>query len=346
MLATLLFSTTLNVPRCAAPRMQLTIEKVSVPAHEKFLSDVALVMPPSALASVAGLLVSRGEELVEPGVDASLHPLLVPLTKSADGAITGLLRWPTASGGGSKLPLVRTTADGKQLTLLANSAENFLLRAAAIADAEGSSDAESLASLAAGVGWPYKAGEAAASAGGLPGYLLTKVGPFVQEYESLAEGHLKKGSETSALVTCERSQACFGAWGRPFAFHARMLTTIGDYEEEARDKARSALELPLWTLGDELSEVVKLAQTDMSSLKEKVQLKSEGKLTTEQLRAQNGMEKRTPSEIAKDRASYLLDLAVVSPEEYSWESVREPLAELYTKAGMGSIAAFVKGPSE
>ena len=49
-------------------------------------------------------------------------------------------------------------------------------------------------------------------------------------------------------------------------------------------------------------------------------------------------------QIAKDRASYLLDLAVVSPEEYSWESVREPLAELYTKAGMGSIAAFVKGP--
>ena len=113
--------------------------------------------------------------------------------------------------------------------------ENFLLREAAVADVAGADDAGSLAALSAAIGWPYEAGEAAASTGGLPGYLLTKVGPFVHEYEALANGHLERGAETSALVTCERTQVCFGAWGRPFAFHARMLSSLGR-DEEARDK--------------------------------------------------------------------------------------------------------------
>ena len=122
--------------RATPLRMQLAIDAVPVPAHNDFLSEKALTMPPAALGSAAGLLVSRGETLVEPGNDATLHPLLVPLTKSADGCITGLLRWPAGGGGGSKLPLVRTSADGQMLTLLANSVENFVLREAAVADAD------------------------------------------------------------------------------------------------------------------------------------------------------------------------------------------------------------------
>ena len=122
-------------------------------------------MPPAALGSVVGLLMHRGETLVEPGVDATLHPLLVPLTKAADGSITGLLRWPAGGGGGSKLPLVRTTPDGQQLTLLANSVENFVLREAAVADADGSIDAQPLAALSRTNGWPYEKGDAAASPG-------------------------------------------------------------------------------------------------------------------------------------------------------------------------------------
>ena len=44
---------------------QLAIDKIAIPSHEAYLSDVALTMPPAALSSVAGVLVSRGEELVE-----------------------------------------------------------------------------------------------------------------------------------------------------------------------------------------------------------------------------------------------------------------------------------------
>ena len=104
-----------HAARSSTPRMQMTIDKVAVPLHDTYLSEVALTMPPAALSSVVGLLVSRGEQVVEPGRDASLHPLLVPLTQSADGCVTGLLRWPAGGGGGSKLPLVKTTSDGQVL---------------------------------------------------------------------------------------------------------------------------------------------------------------------------------------------------------------------------------------
>ena len=58
--------------------------------------------------------------------------------------------------------------------------------------------------------------------------------------------------------------------------------------------------------------------------------------------ARRFVEQRTPQEIAKDRASYLLDLAVAQPEEYSWESIRPDLAALYREAGMSSIGTFVE----
>ena len=51
----------------------------------------------------------------------------------------------------------------------------------------------------------------------------------------------------AALIACERSSQLLGAWGHPQGFHARMLHSLGR-EEEARDVARAALSLPLWTL--------------------------------------------------------------------------------------------------
>ena len=213
-----------------------------------------------------------------------------------------------------------------------------------------------------------------------------------------AAASLLAGSETACLITCERCEGCFGAWGRPFAFHSRLLSGLSR-EEEARDKvhmartsqlssaaallpsphrpcsrreftppsftnssrvtsshlapatrlpppqARTALELPLWTLGDDLDDVIALAGTDRAALVSKLKLKASGQLTAEQLKTQNGMEKRSPQQIAKDRASYVLDLAVAAPEEYSWEGMRGELAELYEQADMASIGAFVSAPA-
>ena len=66
------------------------IEPVPVPATSEYLSNVAMIMPPAALDACVGVLVSRGEEVVEPGCDASLMPLLVPLTRDVDGEVCGL----------------------------------------------------------------------------------------------------------------------------------------------------------------------------------------------------------------------------------------------------------------
>ena len=131
-----------HAARSSTPRMQMTIDKVAVPLHDSYLSEVALTMPPAALSSVVGLLVSRGEQVVEPGRDASLHPLLVPLTRSADGCVTGLLRWPAGGGGGSKLPLVQTTSNGQvscrfcAATPPITPADQLRLRSLADADAD------------------------------------------------------------------------------------------------------------------------------------------------------------------------------------------------------------------
>ena len=112
-------------------------------------------------------------------------------------------------------------------------------------------------------------------------------------------------------------------------------------QEEARDLARQALSMPLWTLGDNFAEICGIAQSTVDEQLDALRTKADGRLTPEQLRAQKGTEQRTPQEIARDRASYLLDLAVAAPDEYSWQSMRKDLGSLYMEAGMGSIAKFV-----
>jgi len=90
-------------------------------SHEYFLREIALSKPPETLAALADTLVSAGGQLVSPQpVELARHPLLVPLTKGADGSITGLLRWPN---GQSALPVVRTRTDNNQLIFLAESAD-------------------------------------------------------------------------------------------------------------------------------------------------------------------------------------------------------------------------------
>ena len=204
------------------PRMASgSVAAVDVPDHVTYLQDSALVMPPPALGAAVGFLLSNGEEVVAPGKEATLHPLVIPLTRVAGGETTGLLRWPAAGGGGSKLPVVRTSADGRQVSLLANSAEQFVARAAAVADADGSADAAALAELSGHHGHPYAAGDATKSAAGLPGYLITKVGPFESAYEDLANAHVAKGMNMTAALhpfpvhsSWPAAQLCEHAWLR------------------------------------------------------------------------------------------------------------------------------------
>ncbi len=313
---------------------------MTLPDHERFLSEVALTVPPPALGAAATLLTGRGETMVAPGSDPTLHPMVVPLTRSpVDGEVTGLLRWPGAGGGGSKLPFVRT--EGRQLRLLANCVEHFVAREAVVTDADGASDAPAAAQLAASTGFELTPGAAAAAPGGLQGFLLTKVGPFTSGYESLARGHLERGSASSALIACERSQACFSAWGRPFAFHSELLE--GERRgDEARDLARHALSLPLWTLDYDVPTLTKRALSSVEHLTQTCRHRADGGLPPEVLRAQNFMDKRSATQVSKDKASFLLDLCVVAPDEYTYESTRDELVRLYREAQLSSFADFIE----
>jgi hypothetical protein len=80
-------------------------------------------------------------------------------------------------------------------------------------------------------------------------YLLTKVGPFPDCYERLANDFIVKKSEVSALVTCERAVSIFYGWGHPVNFHAQLMSKIPGRKREARDAARASLGQPCWTVG-------------------------------------------------------------------------------------------------
>ena len=90
-----------------------------------------------------------------------------------------------------------------------------------------------------------------------------------------------------------------------------------------------------------LDEIITIAQSTPEELAATKRLKADGKLTEEELRKNNGYDKRTPQEIAKERASFLLDLVIAAPEAYSYAACRQELAELYTEAEEASLAAFV-----
>jgi len=304
-----------------------------------FLSEIAMMSTPVGLEATLRVLQQQGSELIPPTADEDMHPLVLPLAKAADGTVTGLLKWP----GDEKAvpPLVSMSATGNQLTLIAPSAQAFVKREIEVADAEGRADADALAELAASAQIERALGDP--KRGGLAARVLVRAGPFMAEYETLAANHLAGTSDLSvesALITCERNQACFKAWGRPFIFHSKILSKLGRMEE-SRDCARHALTLPLWTFGYDLSEVCSLAETDVETLTAQLERRAEGEMSPEQLREGMGIDKRTPQQIAMERASYLLDLVVAAPDRYSWASTRSELRERYTDAGYAALAGFV-----
>ncbi len=90
---------------------------------------------PGDMAALLQLLHYRGEEPVSPaaGKELDLHPLVVPLTKAADGDYTCLLRWPTPVDG-APIPVVKTRGGLNGLKLVAQSTLELAHRLAAEED--------------------------------------------------------------------------------------------------------------------------------------------------------------------------------------------------------------------
>merc|ERR1712106_598122 len=98
---------------------------------------------------------------------------------------------------------------------------------------------------------------------GLDKYILLRVGPFPDLYETMSREHVGRNSEESALIAAETANGKFTGFGSAFASYARLLSSLPNRMEETRDAARVCIRLPLFTMGmtlEEFADVSKLAK--------------------------------------------------------------------------------------
>ncbi|KAL5556965.1 hypothetical protein UlMin_039201 [Ulmus minor] len=301
--------------------------------HELFIKDVAASKPPEHLSQFMRMLKTRGETIMSPGAKQGLLPLAIPLAKNSSGAVTALLRWPTAPPG-MEMPVVEVNEYG--VWLLAKNVDQLIHRILVEVDANNpgeNKDELFHASADAGEKLYQKGDFAKSNISNLDVYLLKNVGLFPDILESKVMRHFKEGDNVSALVTGEfyTKKEHFPGFARPYVFNAEVLLKVGR-TIEAKDAARGALKSPWWTLGCKYEEVANIAEWEdeqIEYIKEKVTL--EGK----QADLKKG---KDPIQIALDEAAFLLDLASV---EGNWDESIERIAECYKEAGLNEVAKFV-----
>ncbi|KAG0581573.1 hypothetical protein KC19_4G262100 [Ceratodon purpureus] len=301
------------------------------PEHATFVREVAAMEPPASLQALLSVLQAKGESVVSPySTRRGVIPLAIPLTETAEGEMTALLRWPTPASG-MDVPVVRVKSFG--VTLLAKSPEEFIHRALVEEDAAGSSGriAECAGEVGSGL---YRRGDFELSkSSSVDVYLMKKVGLFPDVFERLAMRHFDNGDNISALVTGEyyASKKHFPGFGRPFVFNAELMLKVGR-KLEAKDAARCALRSPWWTLGSSYADVANIAgwgEEQIEFMRERV---------SEEGRREDLLKGKDLAQVAVDQAAFLLDLAAV---DCTWDDVREQLANFYKEAGFDDIARFV-----
>ncbi|GJP51775.1 hypothetical protein CLOM_g10917 [Closterium sp. NIES-68] len=323
---------------CPTSRRQSCRASVATEEHAAFLRDVAAIDPPPLLSSLIRVLQAQGEQSVSPSDRRGMVPLAIPLTRNpATGAVTALLRWPTAPPG-MQMPVI-CVGEGGGCVLVARSADEYIQRALVEEDVGGKGGAAEgeMGRIREAAGEEgrrlYSPGEFAASKSkSLDAYLTTKVGMFPDVLERLALRHLEQGDQVSALVAGEfYARKHFPGFAHPFTFNAQLLLRVGR-PTEARDAARIALKSPWWTLGASYQEVAELAGYGDSQLEYALER------LTEEGRKEDVNKGKAPEQVALDQAAFLLDVAAA---EGTWEETCEQLAGLYREAGLEEIARFV-----
>ncbi|GMY11791.1 protein IN CHLOROPLAST ATPASE BIOGENESIS, chloroplastic-like [Fagus crenata] len=306
---------------------------IPIPDHITFIKDVAVTQPPQHLCHLLRMLKTKGESILSPAAKQGLIPLAIPLAKNSSGAVTALLRWPTAPPG-MEMPVVEVRKHG--VWLLAKNVDQFIHRLLVEEDAKNSPESnDELFHSSADAGEKfYKKGDYAKSQiSNLDVYLLRKVGLFPDVIERKVMRHFEEGDHVSALVTGEfyTKKEHFPGFARPFVFNAKVLLRVGR-NVEAKDAARGALKSPWWTLGCKYQEVAEIAQWEDEQIeyfKEKV---------TEEGKQEDLKKGKAPAQVALDEAAFLLDLSSV---EGTWDDSVERIAECYEVAGLPDIARFV-----
>ncbi|PIA46192.1 hypothetical protein AQUCO_01500008v1 [Aquilegia coerulea] len=233
-----------NSIRCSSSTSTISFDHVS------FIKDIAATQPPQHLQCLLKILQAKGETIISPGARKGLIPLAVPLTENQSGAVTALLRWPTAPPG-MEMPVVEVRKHG--VWLLAKNVDQYIHRILVEEDANnthGTSGQLYDASSEAGKKLYIKGDFAESRIANLDSYLLKKVGLFPDIIERKVKQHFEKDDHVSAMITGEfyTKKDHFPGFGRPFVFNAEVLLKVGR-ELEAKDAARGALKSPWWTLG-------------------------------------------------------------------------------------------------
>ncbi|RVW61225.1 hypothetical protein CK203_020497 [Vitis vinifera] len=314
--------------------------------HVSFIKDVAATQPPEHLHCLLKMLQTRGETVISPGARQGLIPLAIPLSQKNSGAVTALLRWPTAPPR-MEMPVVEVRKHG--VWLLAKNVDQYIHRLLVEEDANNSHETNGElfhASSEAGKKL-YRMGDFADSQiANIDVYLLKKVGLFPDVLERKIMRHFEEGDDVSALVTGEfyTKKDLFPGFGRPFVFNAEVLLKfVGILSEvgrnsEAKDAARVALKSPWWTLEGVVISVGRDQEVACIAQWEDEQIEYIKEKVTEEGRNEDLKKGKAPAQVALDEAAFLLDLASV---EGTWADSLERIAECYKEAGLNEIARFI-----
>ncbi|CEM08953.1 unnamed protein product [Vitrella brassicaformis CCMP3155] len=345
----------------APPAVASTSHSSVADEHLTFLRDVAAVpeatLPSKELPHFISLLQRRGYEVVSPSPSrGNFHPFFIPLARntSADesnpSSYLGLLKWPSAPED-MPLPVVRPGPSG--VSLVSFDIRSLMKRFAVEEDLRGDETAGETVQLVNSLlneGEGYELGDVHRLGLGLPRYLaLKRVGRFPDVYEALVDLHLAKGDTYSAMVASEKYYKEVKGWGRPLAYHADLMATHRGNTEVARDAAKVALKLPIWTTAAddaELRRTVDLAADRSYDEYRDSFLRRSRDPRTEEI--QRG--RKLKYVVALERAAWLMDAMMFGlksktggegPVYVPWSAIKQQLADLYTEGGAPEMARFV-----
>jgi hypothetical protein len=288
-----------------------------------------------------------------------LHPYLFPIAKSqSTGNYICAYRSPYVEDGqqdSPPWPIVETKLGGPGMQLLALNSEHMMRRIACECDEVGGNDNSviDIYNEALGKGFladalldtKYEAGSVAKLGYGVEKYVLLRVGPFPDLYQSMALQHAERNDVQSSLIAAETSSSKHIGFGSTFLFYSRLLKSFPSRDDEARDSARMCLRMPLPTLGmtlEDFKEVAILAQVaDAEDSVEEAVAKLKGmyfKIRTAE-REDDYQQGMTPEQMAIDDANHRLDVAAFTGE--AWSEVRPELGEKFRAVGRDDMAAFI-----
>jgi hypothetical protein len=198
----------------------------------------------------------------------------------------------------------------------------------------------------------YEAGSVAKLGYGAAKYILLRVAPFCDLYESMALQHLERGDDKSALIAAEANNGKVEGFGSTFLFYSRLYSKLGNRTDEARDAARVCLRLPLSTAVmtmDELKEMAVLAKVaDESDSFEVAMEKMQNYMKLQDIKQQapsgagGDQSGKTAEQVELEEANFMLDnTAMATDGKPNWSSTRERLGEIYASAGKNAMAKFV-----